>query len=325
MAGVLAVIAGAGVSRGATPAAFALEAAPPSVSRGAAPAAVAAANRSLAISRADGLLFGLSLPSDAMRTAKEPAGDGRALAYSIGQLFYAAEVDRIRFWLTAAKPSGVMSSIAAHLPAGAASLGSGWSNGPDVDAFASWSLPTVDRARLGQRLITVQAVKLAGGRTGVRADVWIQYRAPRPLAQRVPTVARVLDITVTQPFSTKVFQSLRVTNARNVRRIAALVDGLPFIGGPRIAISCPAFLPASERLVTFRFRTSPAGPSVATVSLDAATRDSADPCADAALAIRGRQLPPLANGGGLLRRAGAILGVKLAAPAVSRWGGLWRP
>jgi hypothetical protein len=105
-------------------------------------------------------------------------------------LWYEGQVDRVRFWLTATEPSQVLSSIDAHVPAGAMSNGHGWIGGPELDAVQSWSLPTIDPARLGQRLIVVTAAKLADDQTGVRADVWVQYHAPRPAAQRVPAQAR---------------------------------------------------------------------------------------------------------------------------------------
>ncbi len=156
------------------------------VSRAATPAAVAGANRALAISTADGLIDSLALPSDATQSAAEPSGDHGELARGVNFLFYQDEVDQVRFWLTAVAPSQVLSSIAAHAPAGATDNGRGWDGSPDFDAFQSWSLPTIDPARLGQRLLVVRAAKLANGQTGVRADVWIQYLAPRPAAQRVP-------------------------------------------------------------------------------------------------------------------------------------------
>lgn len=287
------------------------------VSRAATPAAVAGANRALAIRTADGLIDSLALPSDAAQSAAEPGGDHGELARGVSFLFYRDEVDRVRFWLTAVPPSQVLSSIAAHVPAGATHNGRGWEGGPDFDSFQSWSLPTIDPADLGQRLLAVRAAALANGQTGVRADMWIQYLAPRPAAQRVPAQARVLDITVTQPPSGKIVRSLQVTNVRTVRRIAAVIDGLPLAGGPNIAISCPVF-PSDTRFETFRLRATATGTTLATVGLYAATPDTGDPCADASLWIRGHRQAPLADGGVLLGQASAILQVKLADSTVYR-------
>ena len=138
-------------------------------------------------------------------------------------------------------------------------------------------------------------------RDGVHADTWVQYIAPRPYAQRVPARARILDITVTE--GKRLVKSRAVTNAVTVRRIAALVDRLPFAGGPDVAVSCPgAALDAPFDV--FRFRASPAARAIATVSMWSGTPDTGDPCSASSLWIRGHSQRALADGGLLLKAAG---------------------
>jgi hypothetical protein len=268
------------------------------VAEAASPKQVAQANRALAIGNGDQLLDGLVLPSGASRVAKEPSGDDRWLDEGYSALWYAAEVDRVRFWVTAASPSAVITSVGDHLPSDA--TGDGGSRSED-ESSESWSLPKFDRSKLGERLLNVEAIRLSDGKTGVRADSWVQYIAPRPYAQRVPAQARILDITVTE--GKRLVKSRAVTNAVTVRRIAALVDGLPFAGGPDVAVSCPGFA-LDTPIDVFRFRADPAARALATVSMWAGTPTTSYPCFVSSLWIRARRQPGLADGGVLLKAAG---------------------
>jgi hypothetical protein len=272
------------------------------VAEAASPKQVAQANRALAIGNGDQLLDGLVLPSGATQVRKEPSGDAGQLERGDAALWYAAEVDRVRFWVTSATPAAVISSVGAHVPKGAASGGIGWSGSPDASSFESWSLPTVDGGRLGERLLDVEAVQLTDGETGVRADAWVQYAAPRPYAQRVPAQARILDITVTR--DAKLVSSRELTNTAAVRRIAAVADALPFVGGPDVAIACPELGGPDERFDTLRFRASPGGRALATVSMWSSTPNTGDPCEASSLWIRGHSQRSLADGGVLLKAAG---------------------
>ncbi len=288
----------------------------------ASPAQVVRANQRAAATQAEELLGELVLPAGATQVPTEPTGDAYQLAHAEELFFYAAEVERHEFWTTSASPHAVIASIEAHLPAGARSGGSGSSN---TSVFVSYTLPAVDGPALGPRGLEVQAVALTGGGTGVRADATVRYAAPRLAAQRVPPQARVLEINVTGgPRDTgSLYRSpppLIVTSRRDVKRIAAIIDGLPFVAFRGVAISCP-FIPASP-IDTFTFRATAAGPALAKVTLAADSPTDADPCFTATLRIRGHLEPGLLEGGRLLRRAGALLGVTLTSrgliPAATR-------
>jgi hypothetical protein len=270
----------------------------------ASPKQVAHANRALAVTSGDQLLDDLALPSGSTEVRREPAGDDRQLAQDDSVLWYAAEVDRVRFWVTSATPSAVLSSVTAQLPKGSTG---GSCCTPGQESFESWSPRTVDARRLGERLLNVEAVQLADGKTGVRADAWVQYIAPRPYAQRVPAQARILSITVTKQVGVSrphevIIRSREETNVATVRRIAAVVDSLPFAGGPDVAVSCPALI--AVPVDTLRFRASQGGPALATVSMRSGTPDTGDPCVASALWIRGHSQPALADGGVLLKAVG---------------------
>ena len=281
----------------------------------ASPAQIGHANQQSAITSADQTLGELVLPAGATEVPAEPVGDAYQLAHPDELFFYAAEVERHEFWTTSASPSVVIASIDAHLPAGVRSSGTGYSGN---SVFVSYTLPTVGAPVLGPRSLDVEAVALTGGGTGVRADAAVRYSAPRLPNQRIPPRARLLEITRAgmgespPPFI--------VTNRSQVRRVAGIINSLPFAALRGVAIPCPLILPAP--IVTFAFRAAPDGPVLATVSEQSNTPTTADPCFTAALRIRGHLEPALLNGGRLLHRAGAILGVKLSsrgsAPPVTR-------
>jgi len=277
----------------------------------ASPAQVSRANRQAAVTAADELLGELVLPAGSAEVQAEPAGDAHLLLHPDVFSFFAAAVDRHQFWTTTASPSAVVASIEAHAPAGARQMASGYSGATE---FVSYSLPAVGGAALGPRSLGVTAVKLTSGSTGVRADATVRYTAPRLPAQRVPARAHVLEVKMTpSPFGPAPAPTLKsplvITNRSEVRRIAAIVDGLPFVAFNGVAISCPVIMPAP--VDTFTFRTAPAGRILATVTEAADTPSGAEPCFTAALTIRGRRQPGLLEGGRLLRQAGAILGVGL--------------
>ena len=281
----------------------------------ASPAQVRNANQRAAVTATEQTLGELVLPAGATQVPIEPVGDAYQLAHPDELFFYAAEVERHEFWTTSASPSAVIASIDAHLPAGARSSGTGYSGNSEL---VSYTLPTVGAPALGSRSLGVEAVELTGGGTGVRADASVRYSAPRLPDQRVPPRARLLEITRAGMGASP--PPLIVTNRSKVRRVAAIIDGLPFAALRGVAISCPLILPAPS--VTFTFRAAPDGPVLATVSEPSNTPISADPCFTATLRLRGHLEPALLNGGRLLRRAGAILGVKLSsrgsAPSVTR-------
>ena len=265
-------------------------------------------DRAAAITAADQMLGEVVLPTGSTQVPSEPAGDAHQLALPYDAPIYAAEVDRHEFWTTTASPSAVIASFEAHLPAGARSAGSAYS-GSGSFVFAEYSLPTVNAPALGPRDLAVDALELGVGETGVRADALVRYMAPRLPAQRIPPQASVLDVTMTNSHSSPTL-ALTVTNREQVRRIAAIVDSLPFVASLRgVAFACPDFMVSPTD--TFTFRSTPAGPVLAQVTEPADWPTVAEPCFITTLQIRGHREQGLLEGGRLERQAGAILGVNL--------------
>ncbi len=284
--------------------ALAVVAVPPALAAG---GPVRAAHRQAAVSAADRLLSEVVVPRGSTRVASEPAGSQHMLDRPENTILLAAMVQRTAFWTTAAPPGLAIAAVRARVPAG-------WrvyTGGSSPGLYDSIAFVPVREAPLVPRELSVTAVALKDGATGIRADAQVAYVAPRLPAQRIPSAARVLEITVRTPPSPP---SKRVTVTRRaaIRRIAAAIDALPFTGHwSGVAISCPAMLVAP--LVTFTFRATAGGPALARVSEMADTPSGLDPCDTTTLVIRGHPEPRLMAGGKLLRVAGAVLGVRLPA------------
>lgn len=271
----------------------------------ASPADPAAAGRHAATVEADQLLAGVVLPAGVMPVAQEPAGDAHQLAVPIVAAFFAAEIDRHAFWTTSASPDAVITSFRSHLPAGAKLVVSASAG---ETAGAAYALGIRRRFVIGPEQLIVEAVTLSNGLSGIRVDSQVRYVAPRPASERVPAAARLVQITKADTRD-RVLLSLVVTRRPVVRRLARLVDGLPFSGGTLgAAYSCPY---SGDPTDTFIFRARPGGPVLAKVRESAYLPADPSPCAMTTLTIRGHKLSPLLDGGTLLEQASKLLHVKL--------------
>ena len=247
------------------------------------------------------------LPPGASRIPAAPVSAGDLLAQADEAFLIASQVDRHAFWTTTSPPQTAMESITAHLPGSAKLVGHGYVGS---ELFATYAFPTVDRISLGARQLVLAVLGQSGGGSVIRADGEVRYIAPRPVDERIPPQARVLDITVGSNLSRPLL-SLAVTNGVDVRRVALVVDDLPFVGNESGRVySCPAFS-STFPIDRFVFRAAAGGPVLAKITELAATPPEDYPCFDTSLTIRGHHEPPLQDGGVLLKQAGSLLNVRL--------------
>lgn len=229
------------------------------------------------------------------------------LTYPFGWLQIASAVDRYQLWRTSTSPVTAVDAVVRALPRGTESLGRATS-GDGGEVLADYRLPASNQRLLGTREISVTAISDSSGTT-VRLDAEVAYVAPRPPNQRIPSAARVLDVTVGNPKRPSL--SLTVTNRSKIREVADMVNALPFDSPEKGAVySCPLFLSGTS-LVTFVFRSTDRGPALAMVSEYSGTPTTPYPCAATWLVIRGHNQPDLQDGGRLLKGAGALLKVRL--------------
>jgi hypothetical protein len=118
--------------------------------------------------------------------------------------------------------------------------------------------PPVART-LSTRWLVVEAVPLADGSIGVRADSEVVWITPRPASERIPNSARRLVVT-TRQFGRIIQGPLRVTSPTAVRRIVAMLNALSGGAMParrlrqalgvRIDTGAPSPVPYSAGLAT---------------------------------------------------------------------------
>jgi hypothetical protein len=229
------------------------------------------------------------------------------LTLPFGWLQVASMVDQDELWRTSSSPAAAVESAVSQLPRGARQLQRAEGGG---EFLAYYRLPATDRRSLTTTEVSIQAVEESIG-TAVRIDAEVAYIALRPQNLRIPSSARVLDITVGSNLKRPLL-SLKVTSIPEIRRIADMVNMLPFNASLKGAVySCPAILTTTP-VDTFAFRRSTTGPVLATLIESAMTPTTADPCGATKLVIRGRHEGDLQDGGRLLTQAGALLDVRLS-------------
>jgi hypothetical protein len=240
-------------------------------------AATQAGHRAAARADAATLLSRLKLPPGASVSGVEPAGDGGQLARpAVGPAATPNVVDRHEWWRVPGGPAAVIAYVDAHRPAGSRRF----LTGAGVTGL-DWG---PRRGVLSQRRLIVQAVSLADGSTGVRADAQVVWVTPRPPRERVPAAERRLRVTVGR-------RSLFVTSTSEIREVIRLLNALP--AAQPGAVNCPADRGAAVRLA---FR-----PRRAVAVVDQAG------CGDVALTLHGRRRPSLTGGRELVPRLARVL------------------
>jgi hypothetical protein len=271
------------------------------------PQPTAGSNRSQAQADASARLAALNLPAGAQPSSSEPAGGGPALANpAAGEPATPNLVDDHGWWVIPGSTSSVVAYIDAHPPAGSTPSLSGSGGSPQAVTLTGFSWPAITGV-LSDRQLVVEAVRLPGGATGLRADAQIVWISPRPSTERIPAGVRRLTVSERRG-EEAVLVPLTVRSPRRLRRVIAVLDSLPLF--PPGAYSCPANFGLAIHLAFYGGHGAPL--AVALV----------DPggCQGVGLKIRGQREPGLTGmdvpGSGLpssfslTRALGRALGVK---------------
>ncbi len=267
------------------------------------------ANYTAAQRDAAGLLGRVILPPGTVPASKEPAGDDRALSGPPVTQAGGKIVDRHRWWMIPEPVSTVYGFVRSHVPPSAKL--STWSGPPGsvgapAASFAAYAFPP-GVGYLPMRELAVAVVGLPGGSTGVRADAQVQWIIPRPRGERIPSRARLLQVTVARPGAAPLAMRT-VTDLHRVHRIAAMIDSLQTVQPE--AINCPSY-PTSAPVVTFTFRAARGGPVLARGSEPAYATEPTTPCDPMTITIDGRRWTPLLGGASVVHAAQQALHVKL--------------
>lgn len=205
-------------------------------------------------------------------------------------------VDKAGWWQVAGDPQQVLDWMKGHVPhrftldgSGTLDRGTGpiWSD--DFD------LPAVPGVLLSRQLV-LDATSAGSGQTAIRADaqvVWLPARAP---GERIPTGVTAVVLSATPGANLNVKLPATVTDQAAVRKLTALIDGLPRF--PEGAYSCPNDNGASL-VLTFLAGRGGSVLAVATVRLAG--------CEGVNLTISGQQQPGLGPVAGGRATAGQAL------------------
>jgi hypothetical protein len=231
------------------------------------------------------ILRSFAVPPGGHRLAGPPNLPGGVLKTPITDLGATWEVHVTDFWEAPGNPQALLAWEQGHL------------TGRFILGEADFGPPAWDRGfelapegALVTRELVVEVASAGDGRTGVRVDAWVAWQPPRPAAGQIPSAAGTVTIAQSSdggpagPTATRLPAPVTITDPVTVRRLAALIDGLPLSTIPPDA-PCPFSLGPSLSL-TFRARTG--GPAVAIVQTD-------QPCGEVTLTVRGEQQPALQN------------------------------
>lgn len=258
-----------------------------------------ASNRGAAQQDAQMLLRQLKLPAGTIRVAAEPAGDGRVLHVPAFTPAVVGLVDRHRFWKVTSPLSSVIAFVEAHPPRGSKlSATSGGLEGPGIPPNQSLMFSLSATGRVASRWLTVAAVVLPDGDTGVRADAQVPTVRRH---ERVPQDIGVLRISRTDHRP----RTILITNRKRIKAVAHAVDQYP-LGAD--SVCSEGWVPASINLSFLRSRHGPVLARVAGVTNGAPNAG----CEPSTLWVQGHGTQLLAEDSALLQKINDILGTHLS-------------
>jgi hypothetical protein len=212
-------------------------------------------------------------PPGAVRLAKRPALPSGSPVMGLDAT---AQVDATGYWRVNGSATALLAWEKAH-------ISRRFSRQDTIIGPPSWNtvyaLPAVP-GLLPTREMNVQFYDAGGGATVIMADAMVAWQPPRPASEVIP--ASVTEVTIVAPglLSQKVPAPVTITSGPTVRRLTALVNGLP-LSSVNPGIPC-----ASGNGLTLTFRATPGGPPVAVA-------DGPGACGQVTLTLNGKHEPPL--------------------------------
>jgi hypothetical protein len=254
-----------------------------SSSSAAAARAVSATNetpRQRAQKDAAAILASFAVPPGGRRLAAPPSLPGGVLKTPASFLGANWEVHLTAFWEAPGSPQAVLAWEQAHLPRrftpGDAGFGPpAWDRGFEL----------APEGVLVSRELDVEVASAGGGQTGIRVDAWVAWQPPRPASSLIPPTARAVTIAelyTGSPAAKRLPAPVTITGPGAVRKLAALIDGLPLSTTPADT-PCPFSL---RPFLSLTFRARPGGPALAVAQ-------TGQQCYGVALTVRGKQQLPL--------------------------------
>ena len=198
---------------------------------------------------AKGILGEFVPPPDAVRLASQPK-----LPSGSGTMFLNSTVqaDAVRYWRVRGEPTALLAWEKAH-------ISRSFSRQDVLTGSPSWntvySLPAVPGV-LPMREMNVQVYDVGGGMTVIMAEAMVSWQPPRPAMEVIPVSVTVVTIAASGPWLGNP-APVTITSVPVVRRLAALVSGLP-VSTVGKDVPCPM-----GTGFTLTFRAAASGPTVA--------------------------------------------------------------
>jgi hypothetical protein len=212
-------------------------------------------------------------PPGAVRLAKQPALPSGS---PVMGLTSATQADATGYWRASGAATALQAWEKAH-------ISRDFSRQDVIIGPPSWdtvySLPAVPGA-LPMRQMNVQFYDEGGGMTVIMAEAMVSWQPSRPASEVIPASVTEVTIAPSGPLPQKAPTPVTITSVPTVRRLAALVNGLPLSTVPN-DVPCP-----SGSGFTLTFRTTVGGPPVAVA-------DGPGACGQVTLRLNGKGEPPL--------------------------------
>jgi hypothetical protein len=213
-------------------------------------------------------------PPGAIRLVKQPALPGGWAKYPAMSMYSTAQADAVGYWRVSGAPTAVLGWEQAH-------ISRSFSRQDVIIGPPSWntvySLPAVPGV-LPTREMNVQVYDVGGGVTVIMAAAMVSWQPPRPAAEVIP--ASVTEVTIAASGPWQGPAPVTVTSVPVVRRLAALVNGLPASTVPGDVL-CSMYAG-----FTLTFRAAAGGPAVAVA-------DGPAECGVVHLSLDGKDEPDL--------------------------------
>ena len=212
-------------------------------------------------------------PPGAVRLAKKPALPGGSPVMGLDS---ATQADVTEYWQASGAATALQAWEKAH-------IARSFSPQDVIIGPPSWNtvytLPAVPGV-LPKREMNVQFYDTGGGKTVIMAEAMVSWQPPRPASEVIPASVTVVTIAPSGPVSQPPPTPVTITSAPVVRRLAALVNGLPL---STVANGVPCPMAAG---LTLTFRAAAGSPPIAVASGPAE-------CSQVRLTLGGKEEPPL--------------------------------
>jgi hypothetical protein len=254
-----------------------------------------AGSRTQADALARALLSRLRLPAGTRRLPATPAPPFLSQpAYEAA----GAQVDEHRFFAVAEPPAALSGYLAAHVPDGMTSFGTGQGSGPgEPTTLDVGYLARPVPAGIYSAQVVLTMVPGSSGGSLLRADAQVIWYPSRTAAEYVdPARYHVLTMTITVD-GRKVHTIHKVvTSQADIARLADALDRSP--AEPPVAINCPAIFVTYQLALSVSRHTRP----------EVVIFANSISCGGSAITVDGRRQPALADRGAVAAAADQALG-----------------